>query len=207
MDTSTPVSLIDDSAPYLLGGSNHFDVDAGALTAGTYTLTATPYSEANGNGDVGETYSVNFTIVDIAPDASGIEWLLYNGQYVAVTTDVDNCLDRDYDNHKSIFCGGDDMDEMNSSVNPSEPEICGDGFDNNQDGLTDYEDSVNCQHADTPNVYHVNATTGDDTTGDGSAASPFATIARVNTVVASGDTVLLYEGYYGDVQLALTSNP
>jgi hypothetical protein len=36
---------------------------------------------------------------------------------------------------------------------------------------------------------------------------PFASIAEVNTVVASGDTVLLYEGYYGDVQLAQTSNP
>jgi hypothetical protein len=137
IDTATPVSFIDDSAPYLLGGRSHFDVGAGAIVAGTYTLSATPYSEANGNGDAGETYSVSFTIDAIEPVTSEIEWLLIKNQYVAVTNDVDNCLDRDYDNHKSIFCG--------------------DGFDNNQDGLTDYEDSVNCLRAAAPITYHVNA--------------------------------------------------
>jgi hypothetical protein len=79
IDTSTPISQIDDSVPYLLGGDSHFDVDAGALTASTYTLTATPYSEANGAGDAGEDYSVSFTIDAIDPDTSGNGWLLYNG--------------------------------------------------------------------------------------------------------------------------------
>lgn len=120
---------------------------------------------------------------------------------------ANNCLDRDYDHHRSIFCGGDDINDMNSSVNPDEPEVCGDGFDNNQDGLTDYEDSVNCRHAVAPKTYHVDAGTGNDTTGDGSAAAPFATIARVNEVVASGDTVLLHTGFYGNIQLAFTVNP
>jgi hypothetical protein len=146
IDTSTPISLAGDSLPYLRGGNSHFDVDAGELAAGTYTITATPYSEANGNGDAGKTYSVSFMINPIGEDTSGIEWLFYKGQYVAVTNDQDNCLDRDYDNHKSIFCAGDNLDDMNSSVSPSELEICGDGFDNNQDGLTDYKDSANCQH-------------------------------------------------------------
>ncbi len=144
-----------------------------------------------------------------SPNSSsgGIEWLHYKGQDVAITNDVDNCLDRDYDNHRSRFCGGDDLNDMNSSVNPSEPEICGDGFDNNQDGLMDYADTVSCQHAAAPKTYHVNSATGDPVNGTGSEASPFATITQANAVVASGDTVLLFEGDYGDVQLAFTSNP
>lgn len=144
---------------------------------------------------------------DTNTPSGGTGWLEYNGQSYAVTNDLNNCLDRDYDSHKSIFCGGDDLNDMNSSVNPSEPEICGDGFDNNQDGLTDYEDTTNCQQAATPNTYHVDATGGNDTTGDGSAAAPFASIAQVNTVVTSGDTVLLHAGDYGDIQLAFTTNP
>jgi hypothetical protein len=81
---------------------------------------------SGGNG----TTSSPSTEDDTNASSSEIEWLLYEGQYYAITTDVDNCLDRDYDNHKSIFCGGDDLNDMNSSVNPSGPEICGDGFDN-----------------------------------------------------------------------------
>ena len=44
-------------------------------------------------------------------------------------------------------------------------------------------------------VWHV-STTGNDTTGDGSAENPFATIQHGINVASEGDTVLVYEGTY-----------
>lgn len=134
--------------------------------------------------------------------------LYYDGTCVTVSNDINNCLDRDYDGHKSIFCGGTDLNDLNSSVNPDLDEICGDGFDNNQDGKKDYEDTVNCPHASNPVTYHVDPVNGiDSTDNDGSETAPFRTIAYVNSLVKSGDTVLLHAGYYGDINLVETSNP
>jgi len=45
-------------------------------------------------------------------------------------------------------------------------------------------------------IYHVNAATGSDTTGDGSQAKPYQTIAKVWPLLEAGDTVLLGSGNY-----------
>ena len=38
-------------------------------------------------------------------------------------------------------------------------------------------------------TYYINADTGDDTTGDGSSALPWATLSKGITGSASGDTI------------------
>jgi Right handed beta helix region/Immunoglobulin I-set domain len=45
-------------------------------------------------------------------------------------------------------------------------------------------------------VYHVNATSGSDTTGDGTQIKPYQTIAKVWPALQAGDTVLLGSGLY-----------
>ncbi len=47
------------------------------------------------------------------------------------------CVDNDVDGHEAAYCGGDDCDDSSAGVNPSAPERCGDGIDNNCDGTRD----------------------------------------------------------------------
>jgi hypothetical protein len=44
------------------------------------------------------------------------------------------CLDFDNDGYKPLFCGGKDCNDYNPNINPSQKEICNDGFDNDCDG-------------------------------------------------------------------------
>jgi hypothetical protein len=46
------------------------------------------------------------------------------------------------------------------------------------------------------------ATTGDDATGDGSLASPYASVEKASLMVASGDTIIVAEGTYTSVTSA-----
>jgi len=48
-------------------------------------------------------------------------------------------------------------------------------------------------------TYHLDAVNGNDTTGDGSQAKPFKTFDKAMSVVASGDTVLMHNGDYGNL--------
>ncbi len=58
---------------------------------------------------------------------------------VACVTDseLEAALDRDRDGYLPVQAGGDDCDETRSSVNPAADEICGDGVDNDCDGIPD----------------------------------------------------------------------
>ena len=47
------------------------------------------------------------------------------------------------------------------------------------------------------NTYYLDAVSGNDTTGDGSTVLPYKTIAKILTVMGSGDTVILRDGNYG----------
>lgn len=51
-------------------------------------------------------------------------------------------LDGDGDGFVSARCGGDDCDDNDRTVNPRAVELCGDGRDNNCDGLADCRDRV-----------------------------------------------------------------
>ena len=46
-------------------------------------------------------------------------------------------------------------------------------------------------------TYYLDADAGSDTTGDGSAGNPWATLVKAQATVVSGDTVKLYGGSYG----------
>lgn len=50
------------------------------------------------------------------------------------------------------------------------------------------------------------ATTGNDTTGDGSSGNPYLTLAKAHTVAASGDTVYVAAGTYTLATLAFAKN-
>ncbi len=68
-------------------------------------------------------------------------------------------LDRDRDGYLPIEAGGDDCDETRASVNPGAEEICGDGVDNDCDGVPD-DDGIGSR------VFYVDAD-GDGFGADG----------------------------------------
>lgn len=49
-------------------------------------------------------------------------------------------------------------------------------------------------------TYHVDAINGSNTSGDGSVAAPYASLAPVNPQLAGGDHVFLYDGNYGALE-------
>jgi hypothetical protein len=51
-------------APYALAGDSNGNYNNWMLTPGNYTLTATPYSEASGGGNVGTPLTINFSLVE-----------------------------------------------------------------------------------------------------------------------------------------------
>jgi hypothetical protein len=55
--------------------------------------------------------------------------------------------------------------------------------------------SVGAQSGYANDIFHV-ATNGNDTTGSGTLASPWLTIAKAASVVTSGDYVAVHSGYY-----------
>ncbi len=54
-------------APYSLGGDNNGDFNRVFLPKRMNTITATPYSERNGNGEAGQPLTVNFEVIDSRP--------------------------------------------------------------------------------------------------------------------------------------------
>jgi hypothetical protein len=55
---------IENAAPYALFGDTNGEYNNGNLEEGDYTLKATPYTEANGEGDAGKPLSIEFEVVD-----------------------------------------------------------------------------------------------------------------------------------------------
>lgn len=51
----------------------------------------------------------------------------------------------------------------------------------------------------TGSTYHVSSA-GNDTTGDGTSGNPWKSLTRADTVAAPGDTVLVHDGTYTDIQ-------
>jgi hypothetical protein len=52
--------------------------------------------------------------------------------------------------------------------------------------------------------YHLDAVAGNDATGDGSAAKPFKTVAKVRGLLRGGELVLLHDGSYDAVSIDAT---
>jgi len=51
------------------------------------------------------------------------------------------CPDKDVDGYTATWCGGKDCDDSNPKTNPGTKEFCGDGLDNDCDGLVDQKDT------------------------------------------------------------------
>ena len=69
---NTGIAATDDAAPYSLHGDEDGTVTGAGLPAGSYTLSATAYPEADGGGAALGTLSVSFTVAAseaVAPDA------------------------------------------------------------------------------------------------------------------------------------------
>lgn len=49
-------------------------------------------------------------------------------------------------------------------------------------------------------TYHVDAVNGNDSSGDGSSGSPYASLTPVMSQLSGGDTVMLYSGNYGSIE-------
>lgn len=47
------------------------------------------------------------------------------------------------------------------------------------------------------NVYYLDANSGNDSTGGGTSGNPWRTLAKVQSIMASGDTIILGNGNYG----------
>ncbi len=58
------VQNVESVAPYALKGDDGGDYDAWTPAAGDYTLTATPYAQANAKGAAGTPFSLRFKVVD-----------------------------------------------------------------------------------------------------------------------------------------------
>jgi CSLREA domain-containing protein len=60
----TPMFQIENLSPYALGGDAGGDYTPVALSAGEHSIRATPYSQNNGTGAAGGSWSIAFSVVD-----------------------------------------------------------------------------------------------------------------------------------------------
>ena len=67
-------------------------------------------------------------------------------------------------------------------------------------GETTLEDQPQIEFGDTF-TFHVDATDGNDTTGEGTAVKPWKTLSKLFDYLQSGDTALLYDGDYGELTI------
>jgi len=63
-------STTETSKPYALFGDSNGDYNTWAPTVGSYTLKAVPYTASGGGGTAGTALTVNFTVVNQAPESS-----------------------------------------------------------------------------------------------------------------------------------------
>ncbi|WP_373493885.1 LamG-like jellyroll fold domain-containing protein, partial [Aquiflexum sp.] len=90
-------SRLDNDPPYTLLDNDGFD-----FPVGNYTLTATPYSQSNGSGNVGQALSIDFSIVgsgstpvsDISVSPSTASILIGNTQQITATVSPSNATNK-----------------------------------------------------------------------------------------------------------------
>ncbi|MFC1611993.1 M14 family zinc carboxypeptidase, partial [Myxococcota bacterium] len=107
--------------PYAMANENNGDFDPWTPSLGTHTLTATPFSQADGVGSAGAQLTISFEVVADCTD-----------------TDSDG-----YGSPASVGCLHDelDCDDEDAAVNPGASEVCDiDNIDEDCDGVVDDAD-------------------------------------------------------------------
>ncbi len=73
-------SSVDNTAPFALFENFGETFETRRFPEGAYTITATPYSDADTQGTPGESFSISFTVLDY-------DWVVYSGRILDTTTD------------------------------------------------------------------------------------------------------------------------
>lgn len=124
------------------------------------TLTPTWYADVDGDGLGDGTTATSACpppadYVRISGDCDDTEALAYDGGTEVcdgIDNDCDGLIDDGFDADADGFGDCIDCDDTNASVNPSEVEVCGDGFDNDCDG-----EAPECRHEGNNNLYDANS--------------------------------------------------
>lgn len=80
------------------------------------------------------------TAFTLPSDSSEGQYLIYSsfeGENATTAFSVECNYDGDGDNYVSIQCGGNDCDDNNANIHPGAAETCGNGIDENCDGVDD----------------------------------------------------------------------
>jgi hypothetical protein len=116
------------------------DLGAGALSATLVTNVAQGELTLSPNGGFAYKPGAGFT------GAASFAYKANNSAGasapVAVTLNVGACTDKDKDGYspEGAYCGPIDSDDRRASINPAVAEICGNGVDDDGNGLTDQDD-------------------------------------------------------------------
>jgi len=92
LELNGPISTsrVENTKPYAIFRNNSVELYGKKLTAGEYTIKATPYTQKNAQGVSGSTYEVHFSIEDVAPSFKVTDFDLYDASTDLKLLDIED---------------------------------------------------------------------------------------------------------------------